>query len=231
MPVIDTHTTMCATFPLPENLKCGSRATRDTFRLLDDTSDGARAPQRCNLPSRAPKARRAPPFPSSKTFPQTPQTRAPRAFRPHWHSPCRKSRAIVIAQTTHRQGETHETTQSPEVRLDVRRARPRGPVADVESTGRRYRSDQGRRPAFAVRHDGDLGDVAEGYGAHDHLRHQQERRRDGPQARAGRRRPGVELAAVRGKGAPAPHPGQGAPSCSAAGRRCRASRCCPSSRN
>ena len=108
-----------------------------------------------------------------------------------------------------RQGEPDETSQSVEVRFDGRRACARG-QEPVRARGRcGHRPDQGRHPALAVGHDGDLGDVAEGHRADDDRRHQQERRRDGPQARARGGRSRVELAAVRREGAPAAHAGQG----------------------
>ena len=52
----------------------------------------------------------------------------------------------------------------------------------------------------------------------------------GKKLEAGGRRSGVELAAVRREGQAAADPGQGRRRCSAAGPRCRASRCCRSSR-
>src|SRR5258706_2761609 len=67
-------------------------------------------------------------------------------------------------------------------------------------------SDQGRRAAFAVRHHGDQRDDAEGHRPDADRRAEQEGRPARPQARGGRRRPGLELAAVRREGARA-HPG------------------------
>ena len=58
-------------------------------------------------------------------------------------------------------------------------------------------------------HDGDQRNGAEGRGADGDRRDQRQGRRDGQEARARRRRSGVELAAVRREGAPAPHAGQG----------------------
>ena len=63
--------------------------------------------------------------------------------------------------------------------------------------------------------------------AHADRRAEQEGRPARQEARGCRGRPGLELAAVRGKGARAHHQGQGRRSCSAAGPRCRASRCLP----
>ncbi|MET3244461.1 hypothetical protein ABIE53_001206 [Burkholderia sp. OAS925] len=105
------------------------------------------------------------------------------------------------------QGDTHETSQSVEVRLHVRRARACRPRA-VRARTVLKRPDQGRRPAFAVGHDGDLRDIAERHRADDDRGHQQERWRDGPSASAGGRRPGIELAALRRKSASTDHAGK-----------------------
>ena len=137
-------------------------------------------------------------------------------------------RAIPVGEVSNTTGRTHETSF-------VRKS------ADARRVDRRHRhffqcvraaeDRQGRRAAFAVRHDGDQRDGAEGHGADGDRRDQRQGRRDGREDRAGRRRPGLQLAAVRREGAPAPHPGQGRGGRSAAGPRCRASRCCRCSRS
>ena len=81
--------------------------------------------------------------------------------------------------------------------------------------------DQGRRPALAVGHDGHQRDDAEGHGPDDDRRAEQEGRPARQEARGGRRRSGVELAAVRREGARSCSRRTRSPSCSAAGRRCR----------
>ena len=73
----------------------------------------------------------------------------------------------------------------------------------------RRRHDQGRHPAFAVGHDGDFGDDAEGRDADAHRRAEQEGRPARQEARGRRRRSGLRLAALRRKGARADQPGQG----------------------
>ena len=105
-------------------------------------------------------------------------------------------------------------------------------IGVAPSTGARAAEDrQGRRAAFAVRHDGDQRDRAEGRRADGVRRDQRQGRRDGPQDRGRRRRPGVELAAVRREGAPAHLAGQGRGGVRLLDRRCRASRCCRCSRS
>ena len=91
--------------------------------------------------------------------------------------------------------------------------------------------DQGRHPAFALRHHGDQRDHAEGRHADADRGAEQEGRPARQEARGGGRRPGLELAAVRREGARADHQGQGRRPCSAAGPRCRASPCCRCSRS
>ncbi len=75
----------------------------------------------------------------------------------------------------------------------------------------RYRTgtghDQGRHPAFAVRHDGDQRDDSERHDADDDCRSERQRRPARQEARSRRRRPGLRLAAVRREGARA-HRGQ-----------------------
>ena len=77
----------------------------------------------------------------------------------------------------------------------------------VRSAGRG--DDQGRHPPLAVGNDGDQRDVAQGRRADDHRGDQREGRRARAQARAGRRRPGLELAAVRREGARPDPEGEG----------------------
>ena len=94
----------------------------------------------------------------------------------------------------------HATQNGSETIGCVRRARARRPRGRNTSAGRR-RHDQGRRPALAVGHDGDQRDGAEGRRADGDRRDQRQGRRAGQEARAGGRRPGLELAAVRREGA------------------------------
>ena len=70
------------------------------------------------------------------------------------------------------------------------RSRPRSPPAGITMgmAGAGGGHDQGRRPAFAVRHDGDQRDVAEGRRVDDDRRDQRQGRRDGQEARGGGRR-------------------------------------------
>ena len=79
----------------------------------------------------------------------------------------------------------------------------------VRRNGTGGRSDQDRRAAFAVRHHGDQRDDAEGHHPDDGGRHQQEGRPARQEGRGGRGRSGVQLAAVRRKGAGADPEGQG----------------------
>jgi hypothetical protein len=74
---------------------------------------------------------------------------------------------------------------------------------------RRAGDHQGRHPALAVGHDGDLGDDVEGRHAHAHRRAEQEGRPARQEARGGGGRPSLELAAVRREGPRAHHQGQG----------------------
>ena len=69
--------------------------------------------------------------------------------------------------------------------------------------------DQDRRAAFAVGHDGDQRDDPQGHRPDDGRRHQQEGRAARQEGRGGGRRSGVELAALRRKGARAVVQGQG----------------------
>ena len=69
--------------------------------------------------------------------------------------------------------------------------------------------DQDRRAAFAVGHDGDQRDDAEGHRPDDGRRHQQEGRAARQEGRGGGRRSGLELAALRREGARAARQGQG----------------------
>ena len=92
---------------------------------------------------------------------------------------------------------------------------------------RRQGADQGRHPALAVGHDGHQRDVAQGRRPDDDRGDQREGRRPRPQARAGGRRPRLELAAVRREGPRADLRRRRSPSPSAAGPRSRASRCSP----
>ena len=85
-------------------------------------------------------------------------------------------------------------------------AAPAAPAA-AGSTGGRQGADQGRHPPLALRDHGHQRDVAAGRGAHDHRRDQRGGRRARAQARAGGRRPGLQLAALRREGArPDPEP-------------------------
>ena len=81
------------------------------------------------------------------------------------------------------------------------------------------RHDQGRHPAFAVGHDGDPRNDAEGRHADAHRGAEQEGRPARQEARGRRRRSGLRLAAVRRKGARADRARTRSPPCSAAGPR------------
>ena len=73
----------------------------------------------------------------------------------------------------------------------------------------RRRADQGRHPAFAVRHDGDQRDHPERPDADGDRRPERPRRAAGPADPAGGGRSGIELAVVRGEGARIADRGQG----------------------
>ena len=118
----------------------------------------------------------------------------------------RGSRRSHRSHLQHAHGELHATQTLPATPRPHRRARRRGLFG---RTGARRRHHQGRHPALAVGNDGHQRNGAEGRRADDDRRHQQEGRRAGQAARARRRRPGVELAAVRREGPPAADAGQG----------------------
>ena len=102
--------------------------------------------------------------------------------------------------------------------------------AGADDTGTDAGPHQGRHPALALGHDGHQRNDAEGHRADDDRRAEQERRPARPEARGGRRRSGIELAALRREGVAAARRRTKSRSSSAAGRRCRGNPCCRSSR-
>jgi hypothetical protein len=73
-------------------------------------------------------------------------------------------------------------------------------LASSPCGGRRGRYHQGRRAAFAVGHDGDQRDHAQGHGPDDDRRAEQEGWPARQETRGGGGRSGIQLAAVRGEG-------------------------------
>src|SRR5579862_8305128 len=104
----------------------------------------------------------------------------------------------------------HRSPPARSSRAGARRRRHRGGRRLRRSPGNRVagqggdrarnRTDQGRHPAFALRHDGDQRVAIEGRHADADRGAEQKGRRDGPQARGGGGRSGLQLAAVRREG-------------------------------
>ncbi len=103
---------------------------------------------------------------------------------------------------------TEELNHETETRI-ARRGAAGGRRLAASTVAVRAGHHQGRRAAFAVRHDGHQRDDAEGHGPDADRRAEQERRAARQEARSGRRRSGVGLAALRREGARAAREGQG----------------------
>ena len=132
-----------------------------------------------------------------------------------WHAPCDlttagRRRAGRASNRGHRDAQLNErgrrtTAKSPlACRSGCSCLRP---YSGATRPRRGY--DQGRHSPFAFRNHGDQRDDAEGRGAHAHRRAEQEGRRTRQEARGGRGRSGLELAAVRGEGPRVDQQGQG----------------------
>uniref|UniRef100_E6PMN8 Uncharacterized protein n=1 Tax=mine drainage metagenome TaxID=410659 RepID=E6PMN8_9ZZZZ len=115
---------------------------------------------------------------------------------------------VVLAFRIHRRESQHGSSYRIENRRHHRRRRcsqqPVVPGHRIEEG-----ADQGRHPAFAFGHHGHFRDRAERRGLDDHRRNQRRGRRGRPHDRTRGGGPGLQLAAVRGKGAPAHFAGQG----------------------